>query len=81
MLTIAIVLLINKNQFYYRIDENEYTFLNTPRLLGVLLGPFFGFIAGLIGIRLSYFNHDKQTNCVRTAFNTLVCEIQRYFPS
>ena len=75
ILTIAIVSLINsQNESYYRIDGSEFTFMNIPY-------SGLGFIAGLIGIRLSYFNHDRQTNCVRTAFNTLVCEIQRYFPS
>ena len=39
-----------------------------------LYGPFFGMIAGPIGIRLSYEKEIRQMKCLSNAFICLVCE-------
>ena len=73
-------MIYDQNESYDRIivDGNEYIFSNLPSSVFFgLFGPFSGFIAGLNGIRVSYFNHNRQKNRVQAAFNILVCEIQR----
>ena len=39
-----------------------------------LYGPFFGIIAGPIGIRLSYESDTRKMKCLSNAFICLVCE-------
>ena len=47
---------------------------NMTKFFCGLNGPFFGIIAGPIGIRLSYEKEIRQMKCLLNAFICLVCE-------
>ena len=47
---------------------------NLTKFFCGLYGPFFGTIAGPIGIRLSYEKEIRQMKCLSNAFICLVCE-------